>query len=397
MKIRLPLVLLSAALLTGCAGLDVAKDGWNSLNESLFGKDNAEPPRELAADFQPKSKLNLLWKESIGSGYGKQNINLVPAVNDDSVIAADYEGVIQARNRATGEKRWTVESGLPLLSGPVLSKDKLIFGTRDAEVAAFAINDGALLWKTSVSSAILALPAVARGVVVVRSSDGRITGLDEKTGATLWSHEHAAPALAVRSKGGPAIVEDLVIDGFGGGKLTALKLKNGQQEWESLVALARGRSEVERLLDINATPVLKDSTLYVSGYQGGIAAVSLRNGDVEWRQEKLYTHTGLSGNRRSLFMSDASSDVWRLDMRGGNDLWKQTDLHQRRLTMPIPIKDKLVVGDFQGYLHVLSQDDGSLLARLEIDGTSIEAAPVVYDDVIYVYTSGGKLAALTVE
>ncbi len=394
---RYSLIILCAALLHGCAGLDAAKDAWSSLNESVFGKDNAEPPRELSEDFAAKIKLAVQWKESVGDGYGEQNINLVPAVAEDSVFAAADEGLLQSRNRLNGEKRWEAETELAFSSGPILSKDKLILGTRDAEIAAFSVADGSLLWKSTVSSAVLALPSVGSGVVVVRGSDGRITGLSEKDGTILWSHDRAAPTLAVRSKGGPAIVDDLVIDGFGGGKLTALRLKNGQPEWEALVALAHGRSEVDRLLDINATPVVKGDTLYVSGYQGGVAAVSLKDGEVQWRQEKLYTHTGLTGNRRSLFMSDASSDVWRLDMRGGGDLWKQDELHQRRLTAPVPVKDKLVVGDFEGYVHVLSQEDGSLLAREQVDDTPIEAAPVIYDDVVYVYTSGGKLAALTVE
>lgn len=394
---RLLLPALCALLLTGCSGLNVAQDAWSDLSESLFGKDTAEPPRELADDFQSKIGFSLQWKESVGDGYGGQSLNLVPAVNEDSVFAADHKGLLQARGRLGGEKRWEVETELDVSSGPVLAKDKLILGTRDGEIAVFSAADGSLLWKTTVSSAVLALPAAGGGVVVVRGNDGRITGLDEKNGATLWTHERNAPLLAVRSKGGPVIAGDLVIDGFGGGKLTALRLKNGQPEWESLVALPRGRSEVERLLDINAAPVVKDDTLYVSGYQGGIAAVSLKDGEVQWRQEKIFTHTGLTGVRRALFLADGASDLWRLDLRGGNDLWKQEELHQRRLTAPVPVKDKLVTGDFEGWVHVLSQDDGSLLARQQVDDTPVEAAPVVFDDVVYVYTSGGKLAALTLE
>ena len=397
MKRRLLLPLACAALLSGCAGLDTVKDGWSSLTEMLVGKDNAEPPRELSEDFVAKSKLSVQWKANVGDGYGGQNINLVPAVTQDSVLAADHEGVIQSRNRLNGDKRWEVDAELPFSAGPALSKDKLILATRDAEVIGFSQADGALLWRASVSSSVLALPAVADGVVVVRGVDGRLTGLDEKNGATLWTHERTAPPLAVRSKGGPAIAGELVLDGFGGGKLTALRLKNGQPEWETLVALAHGRSEIDRLLDLNASPVVKSDTIYVSGYQGGVAAVNLRDGEVQWREEKRFTHSGLTGTRRSLFMSDAASDVWQLEMRNGGDLWKQDELHQRRLTAPVPVKDKLVVGDYQGFVHVLSQDDGKLLAREEIDDTPIEAAPVVYDDIVYVYTSGGKLAALTVE
>ncbi len=391
------LLLFAATLLTGCAGLEAAKDAYDSLSESIFGKDNAEPPRELSEDFVPKATLTVKWKEGIGDGYGGQRLNLVPAVTQDSVFVADHKGLLESLNRLNGEKRWEVETEMKLSSGPVIHKDNILVGSKDAEVAAFAVADGALLWKTSVTSEIVALPAIANGVVIVRGSDGRITGLDEKTGTMLWSHDRTAPPLAVRSKGGPAIADDLVIDGYGGGKLLALRIKDGQTEWEAVVALAKGRSEIERLVDINATPVVRGDILYVSGYQGGVAAVSQKDGEVQWRQEKLFSHSGLTGNKRSLFLSDASSDVWRLDIRNGNDLWKQKELHQRRLTTPVLVKDKLVVGDFEGYVHILSQDDGGLLARLDLDGTPIEAIPVVFDNVIYIYTTGGELAALTLE
>ena len=279
------LVLLLAALLAGCAGLDAATEAWSGLTEIVTGKDNSEPPKPLSEEFVAKTKLDVVWNVSVGDGTGEQSINLVPGVAEDSVIAADYQGLIQSRNRLNGEMRWEVETELPFSAGPVLSKDKIILGTREGEVAAYAQSDGTLLWKTTLPSEILALPAISGGLVVVRGSDGRLAGLDEKTGASLWTHERTVPALSVRSKGGPAIADDLVIEGFGGGKLTALRLKDGQPQWEALVALSRGRSEVDRLLDVNATPVIKSDTIYVSGYQGGVAAVTLRDGEVQWRQE----------------------------------------------------------------------------------------------------------------
>jgi outer membrane protein assembly factor BamB len=385
-----------ALSLTGCAGLDVVKDAWDGLGDYFGGRDNAEPPKELR-EFAPGKKLSLLWETSVGKGYEGQYLNLIPAVEETAVYVADHRGLIQARDRMSGEKHWEVEAGLPFSAGPGLGRNELVLGTDDGEVAAYAKADGALLWKTSVSSEVLAPPAVESGIVVVRSSDGRIAGLDGKTGATLWVYERSAPALAVRGKGGPVIAGDLVIDGYGGGKLIALGLKDGKTIWESIVALPHGRSEIERLVDMDAAPAIKGDTLYVSGYQGGVAAVSLRDGEVQWRQEKIFSHSGLAATRRSLFLADASSDVWRLDMRDGGDLWKQDELHQRRLTAPALLKDYLAVGDFEGYVHILSQDDGALLARVRIDDEPIEAAPAEFDDVIYVYSSGGKLAALSVE
>jgi outer membrane protein assembly factor BamB len=394
---RLLPLLLAALLLGGCAGLDTLKDAYEGLGEYFGGKDNAEPPKELDENFEPTLKLTELWSATVGDGYEDQYLSLVAAVDEERVYAADREGVLQAHQRLTGEKLWSVETEMMFSAGPVVDKGTLVLGTSNAEVAAYNSADGALLWKSTVSSEILALPRIGDGVVVVRGSDGRITALDQKDGRTLWSYERSAPALLVRSHGAPIIAEGLVLDGYASGKLIALRLEDGKLEWEATVALPHGRSEIERLVDVDSVPVVKGGTIYVSGYQGGLAAVNMKDGEVLWRQDKVFSYSGLAASGRTLFLTDGSSDVWQMDMRDGGDLWKQDALHQRRLTAPALIKSYLVVGDFEGYLHALSQDDGSLVGRLELDDTSIEESPTVYDDVLYVYTSGGKLAAVTVE
>ncbi|QFY44109.1 outer membrane protein assembly factor BamB [Candidatus Methylospira mobilis] len=394
---RIFLTLLLALLLSGCAGLDALKDAYTGLIEYVGGKDNAEPPHVLAEGFESLVPTRTLWSVELGNGSNEQYVNLVAAADETSVYAAERQGDLHAFKRLTGEPAWTQETGLEFSAGPALGDDKLILGTSNAEVVAYSTSDGSLLWKTVVSSEILAPPRVADGVVVVRGTDGHLTGLDEKTGATLWNYERPVPALMVRSRGASIVTNEFVIDGFASGKVIALSLDKGKLEWETTVALPHGRSEVDRLVDMDAAPVIQNGTLYISGYQGGVAAMSVREGEVQWREEKISTYTGLVANRRSLFLSDINSDVWSLDSRNGGDLWKQDELHQRRLTIPAMIKDYLVVGDFEGYLHILSQDDGGLLARVQVDDTPIDEAPLVYDDVIYVYSSGGKLSALTVD
>jgi outer membrane protein assembly factor BamB len=394
---RLIVILSGALLLSGCAGLDSLKDAYNGLGEYFGGKDNAEPPKELQEDLVEKRKLTMLWKASVGDGYKEQYLNLVAAPSESAVYAADRDGELHAYRRLDGEKIWEIETDLAFSAGPVVGNGKLILGTSNAEISAYQVSDGALIWKSTVSSEILALPQVSDGVVVVRSSDGRIAALSEKDGGTLWTYERSAPALAVRSRGSPVIAKDLVIDGYASGKLIALGLKDGKLAWEATVAIPHGRSEIERLVDVDSVPVIQGDTLYVSGYQGGVAAVSLSDGEVQWRQEQLSSNTGLAAGRRELFLTDAASDVWRLEMRNGGDLWKQDELHQRKLTAPVVLKDTLIVGDLEGYLHILSQEDGSLLGRLQVDDTPIEQAPAVVDDILYVYTSGGRLAAISLD
>jgi outer membrane protein assembly factor BamB len=397
MRVRLPLLLLGAALLGGCAEFGAVQELYSSVQGLIGGADNTEPPNELKP-LEASVKMSVLWHESVGDGYDGQVVNLVPAVTEDKVFAADRNGKVQAHSRAKGDKLWSVDLEMAFSSGPVVAGSNILLGTSDGELVAVSQADGAMVWKAGLSSEVMALPQVKRGTVIVRTSDGRISALDEDSGGTRWTFERTAPPLSVRSLGSPAIADDLVIDGFGGGKLIALALKDGKVAWETTVAVPHGRSEIERLVEMDADPLVKGDTAYVSGYQAGIAAVNLADGDVLWRDGKVFSAYGMAGDRRSLYLSDSSSDVWQLDTRSGADLWKQAELHQRRLTVPVLFKERyIVVGDFEGYLHALSKDDGSLVGRVQVDDEPIRAAPVAFGDILYVYTGGGVLAAVTME
>ncbi|WP_139555965.1 outer membrane protein assembly factor BamB [Methylotetracoccus oryzae] len=392
---RLALLLLSA-LLAGCAGLGALKEGFSGLTELFDTTEPVDPPVELA-EITPTLSVRTLWDHDIGKGYDGQYVNLRPAVDSGRVFIADRRGYLVAYDRSTGNELWSTEVELTLTAGPAIGKTVLVVASNNGDVLAINPDSGEIAWRTSVSSEVLAFPQINRGRVLVRSNDGRIAALDEKTGTTLWSHERSVPPLSVRSRGAPVIAGDLVLDGYASGKLMALRFEDGKQEWEAVIAIPHGRSEIERLVDIDSTPVIKGDTAYVSGYQGGIASVGLSNGEVLWRRENLSTPTGLSADRRFLYLTDPVSDVWQLDVGNGGDLWKQTALHQRRLTAPVPVRNWLVVGDMEGYLHFLSKDDGSVAGRIQIDDTPIEAPPVVFDDVVYAYSSGGTLAAVSLD
>lgn len=141
------------------------------------------------------------------------------------------------------------------------------------------------------------------------------------------------------------------------GKLLALRLKDGKQIWEQSIAIPQGRSEVERIVDLDVDPLLKSGNIYVAGYHGGICSVSTRNGDVLWRNEDISAYAGMSQDESYLYLSDSTSDVWQLDERSGASLWKQKDLHQRKLTAAVVYDGYVVVGDFEGYVHWLSKHD----------------------------------------
>ena len=389
-------IVLLGVLLSSCSGLGVLKDAAEGIGEYFGGKDNAEPPAELKS-LESTVTARLLWDVRIGKGHDKAFVNLVPAVTEDRVFAADHRGRVDARDRLKGEQLWSVDTDFPLSSGPVEADGRLFLGTSNAEFLALDAANGSLLWKATMSSEVTALAGVQDDTVVIRTSDGKLAALDARTGASRWYHERSVPSLSIRSRGSPVISDERVLDGYGGGKLTALGLDDGKPVWEVTVAIPHGRSEVERLVELDADPVVTGDTVYVTGYQGGVAALNLAGGEVLWRQDNPSSHQGMAVHRRSLFVTDTASDVWQLDASGGADLWKQTELHQRKLTRPALVKNYLVVGDFEGYLHILSQDDGGITGRIRIDDSPIEVPPVVYDDVVYVYSQGGLLAAVVLE
>ena len=390
-------VLWLSQYLLGCSILQSTEEVIGDLVDSLAGgEDNAAPPNALT-EYEPEIKLQKLWKEGIGDGFDELYINLVPANSDGKIIVADRDGLIEARDSNNGELLWKNDTQLPIAAGPGVGGDIAVIGCSDAQVAAFSLETGESLWQTTVSSEVLSVPVVYQGTVIVRTVDGKMFALNADNGKEQWSYERNVPILSIRGEGMPVIDDGKVIAGYANGKLIALQLSDGKHIWETSIAIPKGRSEIERLVDLGVNPVVNDDVIYISSYQSGTAAVFAMDGDVLWRNEDISSSSGLAYDWRYLYLTDSVSDVWQIDQRSGRALWKQKELHQRRLTAPAVYQDYVVVGDFEGYVHWLADDDGRLLGRIRITNAAITAQPVVVDAVVYVYATDGTLAALRVQ
>jgi outer membrane protein assembly factor BamB len=388
----LTLVILSLVL-TGCAGLKQLDEITKGLTDYVLGgEDNTEPPKELVA-YEQEIEIDLLWKEQTGIGSDSQDVKLVPAVAYGKVITADREGLVEARDAKTGELLWSVEKELPLSGGPGIGSDTIVIGTSNAEVFALNINSGEQLWKVKVSSEVLSVPRIEQRIVIVRTTDGREIALSESTGDEIWAFVKNVPALSIRGSGTPVIDDENVISGYANGKLIALRLEDGKLVWETSIAIPKGRSEVERLVDLDVDPILADGVIFIASYQGGVSAVLGLDGDVLWRNEDVSSFSGLSTDWQYIYLTDTESDVWQLDQRIGASLWRQKDLHQRRLTAPAAYDEFVTVGDFEGYLHWLAVSDGRQLGRIQVTDEPIQAQPVVVDNIVYVYAEDGTIAA----
>lgn len=394
---RLALLTLSLLLVSGCAGLDAGRELISGLTDSIFGdEDNADPPAILA-EYTAEIEIDQLWKESIGDGTDQQYLKLIPAVNSDTVFAAARNGRLEALKSLNGDSVWSINSDFPFSAGPGVSGKSVVMGCISGEVVNFDRFTGEQRWKVTVPSEVQAAPAIADGVVVIRTTDGKIIGLRESDGGQIWVVEQSVPALSIRGASVPLIVGDSVMVGAANGKLQALQLKDGKSLWEATIAMPSGRSEVERLVDLDADPIENQSTIFVSSFQGGTSAVAKADGDVLWRNEEVSSYSGLSADRRYLYVSDSHGEVWQLDQRSGAALWRQKDLHNRRLSTAAVYQNYLVAGDFEGYVHWLSINDGRQLGRIQVSKAAIEAKPVVVDGIVYIYAKDGTLAALKVK
>lgn len=374
-----------AVLLTACG----------TVRDYLGGTDNTEPPAELV-DFNPELKIEEVWSRSIGAGVSKYYLKLRPMIAEGHVYAADRKGRVSAYAAESGDQIWQTDTDFPVSGGPGGGGGLILVGGSDGQVVALAAATGEEKWRTRVSSEVLAAPSAADGVAVVRTIDGKLFGLNAADGSRIWVYDRTVPVLTLRGTSTPVLSDGAAIAGFDSGRVVAVSLKNGQTLWDTVIAAPRGRSELERLVDIDADPVIEDRTVYVVTFQGRVAALDLFSGNAVWRRD-MSSFAGLGVDGDHLYVTDAESFVWALDRKNSASLWRQDKLKMRSLTSPLGFDRFVVVADFEGYVHWLSEEDGRMLARARVDSAGVIAPPVAHNGMVFIYGKGGTLTALRVQ
>lgn len=394
------LVLLCAFATSGC---------------SWFNKKTGNEPLELV-DFKETLDLDKLWSRGIGEGQNKGFSSLTPALDGDAIYAVDYEGLVVAMDNKTGKKLWSRKvnkaeqsawswfksffvAGDPnreIVGGIAAENGLLLIATYAGEVMALSKETGDELWRKQLPGEVVSAPRTNGNVVATQTVNGKLFALDAKTGEQLWFYDNPPPVLTLRGTPSPIVTDTAIYTGFSNGRMMAFNPTNGLILWEQRIASPKGRSELERMVDIHSSPLINDGVIYVGTYQGRISALARGTGKPLWAQDgSTSENLALSGDK--LFVAHADGKVVAYSSTTGEQLWSNDKMLRRVLNGPQVFGDYVAVVDFKGYMHVLNQSDGEFVARVRVDRKGARAPMLNDGEILYVFTNGGKLIAYRAE
>ncbi len=359
------------------------------------GGDREEDEIPSLAPIEPLAAVETPWSADAGSGTGREWLVLAPAVDAGRVYVADARGRVFAYDAASGRPVWRSDADAAVTGGVGAGGGLVLAGAEDGEVVALRAEDGALAWRTRLTSEVLTQPRVAGDRVVARTLDGKLFGLDAGSGEVRWSYDGGVPPLSVRGTGSPAVAAEAAIAGFDNGRVSALRSATGEILWEAAVSDPRGASEIERLTDVDAEPVIEGGAVYAASYERAVAAFDAETGRTLWRRP-IASQTGLAADRDLLYVADTDGSVQALDLRSGATVWTEASLAGRGPAWPIVHGPFVAVTDREGYVHWLRREDGRPAVRTRSGEGRLAGPPIRHGDALIAYWRGGKLTAFRV-
>jgi len=368
--------------IAGCSTIS----GW-------FDSDDDDPMAPMAlSDITETVKIKELWSVGVGDGQGDGFYRLQPAISGEVIYAASADGEVVAVDRKRGKTLWEVDLDISLSGGVGVYNDVLLLGSSEGLVLKLDANTGEQLWTTMLTGEILSPPQANGKVVVAQTYNGKLQGLDFATGQLLWTYNSKVPVLTIRGTSVPIMENNRVYAGFSNGRVLAFDAQTGSIVWDGRVAIPQGRSEIERIVDVDGTMELAGNELYAVSYQGSVVAIDVESGRKIW-QQKASSFSGVSLGFGNVYAADEDGTLNAFMRNGEGVRWSQGALGYRQLSRPTPVGSYVTVGDFEGYLHVLSQVDGDFVGRVRVDSDGVRADMLSEDGILYVFANDGELVA----
>jgi len=382
--------LVAAALVMSLGACSTMK-GWFEFDD----EDDPKQPAELT-DIENTVEIDKLWSQGVGDGQGAGFYKIQPVISGSTIYVAAADGSLEAFDKLTGKSLWDVELEFPLSGGVGIYADALFIGSSDGFVIKVDANSGEVLWSTRLSGEVMSVPQSNGAMVIAHSLDGKLQALDFATGAVAWTYDSTVPALTLRGSGSPLVSGDTVFVGFANGRVLAFDIATGSISWEARIAIPQGRSEIERVVDIDGTMTLEGDELFVASYQGRIAALNASDGSKLWQQD-VSSFSGVSQGFNNIYVADEDGTVYAYQRTGQGERWQQAALAYRGISRPTPVGSYVAVGDKEGYVHFLSQVDGEFAGRIEADDAGVRADMISEDNILYVYGNSGDLIAYEIK
>ena len=390
-----------AVLLSSCATLSKLK---------FWGDDEEENAPMPLPEIRAEVDLKRAWSASVGKGLGERFARLSPALLADLIIAADAYGTVAAFDRFTGKRRWRTRIEPPdegfgfgfgpkrdaafVTAGVAAGEGVAVVGTSNGEAVALDAADGRLMWRVAISSEAEGRPAVGGGLVYISATDGRLAALDLFSGNERWNHDSQVPVLTLRGGGLVRFEDGVVYAPFANGKLVALDGEDGEILWEHRMSLSQGRSELDRIIDVDSGAEVLGRFIYSVNYNGNLKSLRRSDGTSVWEM-KVSSFQPVSTGYGNVYVVDEEDAVLAVDQREANVLWRQENLLRRELTAPTPASSYLAVGDGEGYVHLVAQADGRLVGRAKVGGGLF--SPMLFaDGLLYCYDGRGRLSAFSI-
>ncbi|KQN44231.1 outer membrane protein assembly factor BamB [Serratia sp. Leaf50] len=377
---------VSVALLSGCS--------WFSGEEDVV---KMSPLPKVENQFTPTE----VWSTSVGDGVGAYYSHLHPAWKDNTIYAADRFGIVKALDADNGKEKWKVNLSenpgffssnisAQLSGGVTVDGSNLYIGSEKAIVYSLNTADGTVAWQSKVAGEAISRPVISDGLVLIHTSNGILQALNQKDGSIAWSANLDMPTLSLRGESAPAVAFGAAIVGGDNGRVSAVLMKEGQMIWQQRISEPSGATEIDRLSDVDTTPVIVNGVIYTVAYNGNLVAMDLRSGQIMWKREVgSVNNIIVEGDR--IYMVDQNDRVMALNTQGGVTIWTQSELLHRNLTAPVLYNGFIVVGDAEGYLHWLNTNDGRFVAQQKVDSSGLLSAPVVASDKLVVQAKGGEV------
>ena len=351
-------------------------------------------PAELT-EFLPEVSIQQNWQVSLSDDTEKTRALLYPHVFADKIAFTQTGGTLSVFTKENGRSLYSTSAFDSVSAGVGGNEQYLVVGTLDGDVAAFHSDDATQAWSVNVGSEVIAVAHVQNELAIIRTNDNRIFALSMATGEKLWTAAQTSPALTLRGAGEPLLVDGVIYAGMDNGKVIAIQAESGNVIWESRVSVPSGRSELDRLVDVDGQLAVDSENIYAASYHGRVVAISRVNGRVLWARD-IASSTGVSTDDALVYVTDRDDNVWALEKATGVSVWKQENLLYRELSAPVIQSNAVLVGDAEGYVHALSKEDGRIIGRTNLGKKPIHTASMSTNTEAYIIDTNGRLASYSV-